>query len=279
VLTRCVPVTAMSNFIQTRLGHGPSLNELVAPVGGGDAGGGEAKCRSQCHSRARPKVECGIVGELSTKPMTSYFSGFVDFVGAHPHYALTAVFLLALSEAIPVIGTVVPGSTLIVGISALAAGANVNPWLLLVAATLGAIAGDGLSFWLGQRYHREILLGWPLNRYPRFIDRSEAFINRYGVASVFLARFTAVVRAFVPLVAGILRMSPRQFYAANILSALAWAPAHVFPGVLLAMAISLAGASTEQLTVLIITGLIVVSAACRFLPGAIARFSVLMRHP
>ena len=83
--------------------------------------------------------------------MTSYFSGFVDFVGAHPHYALTAVFLLALSEAIPVIGTVVPGSTLIVGISALATGANVNPWLLLVAATVGAIAGDGLSFWLGQR--------------------------------------------------------------------------------------------------------------------------------
>jgi hypothetical protein len=34
--------------------------------------------------------------------MTSYFSGFVDFVGAHPHYALTAVFLLALSEAISV---------------------------------------------------------------------------------------------------------------------------------------------------------------------------------
>jgi membrane protein DedA with SNARE-associated domain len=198
--------------------------------------------------------------------MTSYFSGF-DFVGTHPHYALTAVFLLALSEAIPVIGTVVPGSTLIVGISALAAGANVNPWLL-IAATVGAIAGDGLSFWLGQRYHREILLGWPLNRYPRFIDRSEAFINRYGVASVFLARFTAVVRAFVPLVAGILRMPPRQFYAANILSALTWAPAHVFPGVLLAMAITLAGASAEQLTLLIIAGLIVISAVCWFLPRA-----------
>jgi hypothetical protein len=57
--------------------------------------------------------------------MTSYLSRFVDLVGAHPHYALTAVFLLALSEAIPVIGTVVPGSTLIVGISALATGADV----------------------------------------------------------------------------------------------------------------------------------------------------------
>jgi membrane protein DedA with SNARE-associated domain len=127
-----------------------------------------------------------------------------------------------LSEAIPVIGTVVPGSTLIIGISAIATGADVNAWLLLAAATTGAICGDGLSFWLGRQYHREILLAWPLNRYPQLIDRSETFINRYGAASVFLARFIAVVRAFVPLVAGILGMSRRQFYAANILSALAW---------------------------------------------------------
>jgi membrane protein DedA with SNARE-associated domain len=77
--------------------------------------------------------------------MTPYFAVIVDFVAARPHYALTAVFLLALSEAIPVIGTVVPGSTLIVGISALAAGANVNPWLLLVAATVGAIAFGGFN--------------------------------------------------------------------------------------------------------------------------------------
>ena len=105
--------------------------------------------------------------------MTSYFAAVVDFVGAHPHYALAAVFLLALSEAIPFVGTAVPGSTLIIGISALATGADVNPWLLLAAAVAGAMSGDGLSFWLGQRYHREILLGWPLNRYPQFIERSE----------------------------------------------------------------------------------------------------------
>ena len=189
--------------------------------------------------------------------MTSYFSALVDFVSAHPHYAHTTIFLLALSEAIPVVGTVVPGSTLVIGISALATSANANPWLLLLAATTGAIVGDGLSFWFGQRYHQKILSAWPLNQYPQFIARSEKFIIRYGVASVFLARFTAVVRAFVPLISGILRMSPRQFYAANILSALAWAPAHVFPGVLLALALQFAGASAEQRTILVIAGLIV----------------------
>jgi membrane protein DedA with SNARE-associated domain len=51
--------------------------------------------------------------------MTSYFSWLVDFVRAHPPYVFTAVFLLALSEAIPLVGTVVPGSTLIIAISAL----------------------------------------------------------------------------------------------------------------------------------------------------------------
>jgi membrane protein DedA with SNARE-associated domain len=154
--------------------------------------------------------------------MTFYFEALVDFVQAHPQLAFIMVFLLALSEAVPVIGTVVPGSTLILAISALATTADITPWPLLVAAVLGAIAGDGFSFWLGHSYHRQILRGWPLNRFPGVTERSAEFIRRYGIASVFLARFTAVVRAFVPLLAGIARMSSRHFYVANILSALVW---------------------------------------------------------
>jgi hypothetical protein len=38
--------------------------------------------------------------------MASYFERLVDFVGAHPQLSFLAVFLLALSEAVPVIGTV-----------------------------------------------------------------------------------------------------------------------------------------------------------------------------
>src|SRR4051812_30218351 len=188
--------------------------------------------------------------------MADYFSQLIDFIAGHPHYAVTAVFVLALSEAVPLVGVVVPGSTLIIAISALATGADVNAWPLLGAAVAGAIVGDGFSFWLGQRYHREILQAWPLRRYPQFVERSEDFIRRYGAGSVFLARFAAIVRAFVPLVAGVLQMPPRQFYFANVLSALAWAPAHVFPGVLLAIAIRLTGASGGELAIyLVLSGI------------------------
>ncbi len=193
--------------------------------------------------------------------MAAFFHALVEFIGSHPNFAYVTVFLLALSESIPVVGTVVPGSTTIIGISALGASADLNLWLLLIAATVGAICGDGLSYWLGRRYHRQILCAWPLNGYPQLIERSEAFIARFGVASVFLARFTAVVRAFVPLLAGILNMSARQFYIANILSALAWAPAHVFPGALLGLLARLGGASAEQLVLLGIVAVILISTA------------------
>src|SRR5204862_7161393 len=130
-----------------------------------------------------------------------------------------------------------------------------------VAAVAGAIAGDGFSFWLGHRYHREILRGWPLNRFPRLIARSAQFIRKHGIASVFLARFTAVVRAFVPLVAGILRMSSRHFSVANVLSALLWAPIHVFPGVIARMAISVGRPNATKIVFFILAAVILASVA------------------
>src|SRR5262249_26665954 len=131
--------------------------------------GNAASAVASSHQERSAKHRGGERWEETTK---SYFNAVIDFVGSHPQVAGCAGLLLALSEAIPVIGTVVPGSTLILAISALATTADVKPWLLLAAAVLGAIAGDGLSFWLGYRYRREILRGWPLNRFPRFIARS-----------------------------------------------------------------------------------------------------------
>ena len=179
-------------------------------------------------------------------------SMIVDFVSAHPGLAYAAVFLLALSEAVPVVGAVVPGSALIIGVAALVPSGAVRFWPLMVVAVLGAIVGDGFSYWLGRHYHADILAQWPLSRYPLVIQKTEAFFHRHGAKSIFLGRFTPAVRAFVPLVAGMARMPGRRFYVANILSALAWAPAHLVPGVLVGASLSLAGALTGRLAILLV---------------------------
>jgi VTT domain len=128
---------------------------------------------------------------------------------------------------------------------------------MLLAAFLGAVFGDGLSFWLGHKYHREILARWPLNRYPALIARSETFFDSHGGKSIFLARFTPGVRAFVPLVAGMLRMPSRRFYAANIFSALVWAPSHILPGVFIGVYFAVAGPAAGRLAALLITVIVV----------------------
>ena len=69
----------------------------------------------------------------------------MGFVGAHPEFAYGIVFLLALSEAVPFIGAIVPGSVLIVVISALAASGTLSVWPLLAAARDSQNAGAALS--------------------------------------------------------------------------------------------------------------------------------------
>src|SRR3974377_2570179 len=91
--------------------------------------------------------------------------GITGFVRMHPDYAALAVLLLAFSEAIPIVGTVVPGSTLVVAVSALAIDAEIGASLLVAAALLGAILGDGAAFWLGPNCHRQILIGWRPHRF------------------------------------------------------------------------------------------------------------------
>ncbi|TAY05849.1 phosphatase PAP2 family protein (plasmid) [Rhizobium leguminosarum] len=184
--------------------------------------------------------------------LASFLSSVIHWLSAHPHTAYIAVFLLALSESIPIMGVVVPGTAVIIALSALVPSGVLVLWPLMAAAIFGAIVGDGLSFWLGRRYHREILGLWPLKRYPELAERSEAFFKRHGDKSVFIARFAPGVRAFIPLLAGMLGMSVRRFYAVNVASALVWAPSHILPGVLVGVTFGALGSAAKPLAILLV---------------------------
>jgi membrane protein DedA with SNARE-associated domain len=164
--------------------------------------------------------------------VASYIDPLIAFVSAHAWLAYLTIFLAALLEAVPVVGSVIPGSTIILALSALVPGGELRLEPVLATAIAGAMVGDGTAFWTGHLAQRQILGAWPMANYPRVVAQSEAFFHRWGALAVFFARFVPPIRAFVPLTAGALGMPPLRFYAVNIPAILVWAPAHVLPGVL-----------------------------------------------
>src|ERR1700761_199544 len=162
-------------------------------------------------------------------------------LAGHPGWTLTVVFLAAFLESLAVIGTFVPGSTAMFLAGALVGTGSLSLGWALVWAIAGAIAGDGMSFWIGSRYKHRIVQFWPFRKHPELLEAGHRFFRKHGAKSVVLARFIGPLRAIVPVVAGMLGMAPLRFYAMNVLSALLWAPAHILPGVVFGASLQLAG--------------------------------------
>jgi membrane protein DedA with SNARE-associated domain/membrane-associated phospholipid phosphatase len=192
----------------------------------------------------------------------------LHLLAGHPGWTLTVIFLAALLESLAVIGTFVPGSTAMFLAGALVGTGSLSLGWALVWAVAGAIAGDGMSFWIGSRYKHRIVQFWPFRKHPELLEAGHRFFRKHGAKSVVLARFIGPLRAIVPVVAGMLGMSPLRFYAMNVLSALIWAPAHILPGMIFGASVLLAGAVSFRLVVIIalLVGIVWLSfRAARFL--------------
>jgi len=155
---------------------------------------------------------------------------FAAWLSANPGWVAAALFSIALLESLAVIGLFVPGVVLLFSAATIAGSGALSFGQTLLFGYLGAVLGDWLSFWLGQHLQHRAHHHWPFNRYPTLMNRGDAFFQRYGVVSIALGRFLGPLRAFVPLIAGIMAMPTGRFMAANLVSALLWAFAYLTPG-------------------------------------------------
>ncbi|SDG40125.1 undecaprenyl-diphosphatase [Onishia taeanensis] len=150
-----------------------------------------------------------------------------------PSLLILAIAVISLVESLAVIGLVVPGVVLITAAASLAGHQQLAIPLVLLAAFLGAVVGDTLSFALGYTQRERVPRLWPFSRHPEWLTHGTRFFQRHGTLSVAFGRFAGPVRPVVPMIAGMMHMRPHTFAWANIASALVWAPAYVLPGYLL----------------------------------------------
>jgi len=164
---------------------------------------------------------------------------FTDFVtGEIARYGYVAIFVLMLLESacipIPSEVTMLFGGALVTA-PFLAPEQQLECWLVVIAGTLGNLVGSWLAYWAGYTGGRPLIDRW--GRYllirPHEVDRAHEWFERRGQAAVFFGRLLPVIRTFISLPAGVVRMNVWRFTVYTVLGCLPWVLALTWIGALL----------------------------------------------
>jgi membrane protein DedA with SNARE-associated domain len=148
------------------------------------------------------------------------------FVGRLAGPLLVAIVAgLAFGESAIGLDFIVPGEAGMVVGGAAGARARLPLAVLIAAGTVGAVAGDTVSYLVGRRFGVRLVRRWRFTRrhLEPALERAHTHFERRGGLAVFTARFIGALRAIVPAVAGSAGMPLPRFLAWDIVAAALWA--------------------------------------------------------
>lgn len=146
-------------------------------------------------------------------------------------YGLIAVFIAVFLEQV---GAPLPALPVLLLAGALAAADPMFGVSALAVAILASTLGDYAWYWGGRRYgHRVLKLLCRVSLSPdTCVRRSELSFQRWGVASLVLAKFVPGISTVAPPIAGALGIRPLTFLLFNGAGSALWAGAGIAAGVL-----------------------------------------------
>jgi membrane protein DedA with SNARE-associated domain len=141
------------------------------------------------------------------------------------HYGYWAVAAMLLLESA---GVPLPGETILLLASFLAYSEHELrlPWVIVVGTVASTLGGE-FGFAVGRHGGRPLI-----ERYRHLfsiraetVERGDRLFERYGAATVFVARFLFGMRVLASLLAGALHMPWRKFAVFNFVGAAVWVSA------------------------------------------------------
>jgi len=137
--------------------------------------------------------------------------------------SIVLIALIIFSESALLLGLFLPGDTLLIAGGIFASEHRLPLYLLLVSVAVATILGYEVGYYLGRRAGPRIFRRKEGILFRAdYMDKTEAFFARHGGRTLIIARFIAIVRTVVPLVAGMGKMSPRKFLIYNVAGGVVW---------------------------------------------------------
>ncbi|MHB0977565.1 MAG: DedA family protein [Candidatus Aquicultorales bacterium] len=144
----------------------------------------------------------------------------VEYFTAYGYYL---VFFFLLAENSLFLGLVVPGDAVLLVSAFLAATGELDISTVLLVAVVAAVVGNNIGYFIGREGGRRVIdrLG---SRWlpPERVAAVEKYFAVHGQKTVFIGRFVAGFRTFIPLFAGISKMSYPIFMLYTVGSVVVW---------------------------------------------------------
>ncbi|GAA4431441.1 DedA family protein [Ravibacter arvi] len=137
------------------------------------------------------------------------------------------LFLIIFVETGVVFMPFLPGDSLLFAAGMLAAQYpdSLNVWLVIALLIIAAILGDTTNYFIGRFFGEKVLhvkiFGKNFIK-PEHIEKTHGFYDKYGPATIVIARFVPIVRTLAPFVGGVGHMNYRIFITYNVVGGLIW---------------------------------------------------------
>lgn len=155
--------------------------------------------------------------------MDSMISAILAFVRDNREWAFWISLAFATGENVAFLSIVIPSTAILLGVGALVATGELSIWPIFLGASIGALVGSFVSYWIGLRYGAAILSMRPFRTHPDLVAKGNAAFQKWGALAVFIGHFFGPLRAVVFVLAGVSRLPMRLFAPVNIVGSLAWA--------------------------------------------------------
>lgn len=156
---------------------------------------------------------------------SEFFQWFVD----HASYLFVFVFMTIESSFIPFPSEVIVPPAAYLACTNTGVGSDMNIFGVVAVATLGALAGAFINYYLSLWIGRPIIYKFADSRLGHAclidrakVDKAERYFDKHGAISTFIGRLIPAIRQLISIPAGISKMNVAQFALFTALGALVW---------------------------------------------------------
>jgi membrane-associated protein len=135
------------------------------------------------------------------------------------------LFIVIFIETGLVVMPFLPGDSLLFTAGLFAASGDLSLVILLSSLIIAAILGDNINYWIGRKVGLSVF-NWKIKGRQlvkeSYLEKTEVFFEKRGVAAIIMARFVPIVRTFTPFAAGVGKMNYKKFFLYDVIGGVLW---------------------------------------------------------